>query len=138
MLLFQYAKVKEYRLLLRVEAALDKYREYDEEENLLPMDANVLQRIATEDVTSETGSVHDLTTNYSIMFIIDVLLAILFFLLSFSRNLMHMATGEFQRRGIHLPEAKHKETMRINTLHFIKNYIKAYENCIYRIFMLML
>lgn len=33
MLLFQYAKVKEYRLLLRVEAALAKYREYDEEEN---------------------------------------------------------------------------------------------------------
>lgn len=72
------------------------------------------------------------------MFIIDVLLAILFFLLSFSRNLMHMATGEFQRRGIHLPEAKHKETMRINTLHFIKNYIKAYENCIVRICLLML
>lgn len=125
-------------MLLRVEAGLDKYREYDEDENLLPMAPGVLQRIAREEVTAETGTVDDLSPNYNIIFVMDALLAILLFLLSYSRNQMEKATGEFQRRGLHLPEAKHRESMRQNTLNFARNYIKSYENCILRIALLLL
>ena len=96
-----------------VEAGLDKYRKYDEEENLLPMDESLLARIAEEEVsTTDAGTVEDLSANYSIIFVVDALLAILIFLLSYSRNQMEKATGEFERRGLHLPEAKHRESMR--------------------------
>lgn len=105
-------KVKEYRLLLLVEAGLDKYRQYDEDDNLLPMDPSLLPRIAKEEVTTEAGTVDDLNANYNIIFVVDALLAILIFLLSYSRNQMEKATGEFERRGLHLPESKHRESMR--------------------------
>ena len=49
---------------------------------------------------------------------------------------MERATGEFARRGLHLPESKHRESMKENTFNFIKNYIKAYIPPIIRVAML--
>lgn len=110
-LLFQRVKVKEYHLLLHVDAALEKHRQYDADDNALPMELSTMRQVG-EEIVKHGGTVEDLDSSYILIFVIDCVLVFQFILMNYQRTQMEKATGEFERRGLHLPESKHQESMR--------------------------